>query len=295
MNLTQLKFVIATAQLESFSKAADLCNVTQPTLSNGVAKLERQLAGKIFQRTTRKVSLSSIGQALLPTIESILKQEQLLYLQAREFSNPETLVFKIGMSPLLNANLVSLLTSAYKNLNSGVEILLIEDNLNQLEDKLKNNQLDLILIPIIHSRADKSSIFLYEEALFYIENQQNNNAADIQIADIANDTFVMVPDSCGLSEITRSLIRTSRLDIIEYEGKAMSYQVLADWASNGLGSAILPKSKIAAHINKQKIYNESKPAIIQFQAKWVPGEKQPVQKMIEYFRKNAPQIISGIA
>ncbi|NQZ30990.1 MAG: LysR family transcriptional regulator [Oceanospirillaceae bacterium] len=295
MNLTQLKFVIATAQLESFSKAADLCNVTQPTLSNGVAKLERQLAGKIFERTTRKVSLSSFGQALLPTIESILKQEQLLYLQAREFSNPETLVFKIGMSPLLNANLVSLLTSAYKNLNSGVEILLIEDNLNQLEDKLKNNQLDLILIPIIHSRADKSSIFLYEEALFYIENQQNNNAADIQIADIANDTFVMVPDSCGLSEITRSLIRTSRLDIIEYEGKAMSYQVLADWASNGLGSAILPKSKIAAHINKQKIYNESKPAIIQFQAKWVPGEKQPVQKMIEYFRKNAPQIISGIA
>ena len=295
MNLTQLKFVIATAQLESFSKAADLCNVTQPTLSNGVAKLERQLAGKIFERTTRKVSLSSFGQALLPTIESILKQEQLLYLQAREFSNPETLVFKIGMSPLLNANLVSLLTSAYKNLNSGVEILLIEDNLNQLEDKLKNNQLDLILIPIIHSRADKSSIFLYEEALFYIENQQNNNAADIQIADIANDTFVMVADSCGLSEITRSLIRTSRLDIIEYEGKAMSYQVLADWASNGLGSAILPKSKIAAHINKQKIYNESKPAIIQFQAKWVPGEKQPVQKMIEYFRKNAPQIISGIA
>lgn len=72
MNFSQLNFVKTTSEFKSFSKAAEFCHVTQPTLSNGVSKLEEELGEKMFIRTTRTVRLTPFGDMLLPTIESIL-------------------------------------------------------------------------------------------------------------------------------------------------------------------------------------------------------------------------------
>lgn len=82
MNFPQLRFVEATARLKSFTRAAQFCNVTQPTLSNRVSNLEEELGEKIFERTTRTVRLTQFGESLLPTILSILSQEKMLHIKA---------------------------------------------------------------------------------------------------------------------------------------------------------------------------------------------------------------------
>ena len=133
MNFSQLKFVKAISELDSFSKAAQVCHVTQPTLSNGVSKLEVELGERIFVRTTRTVGLTAFGEILLPTIASILNLEEMIHLSAREYSNPETVVLKIGMSPLVSTEFVTLLANSFKAQNSKHEILLVEENLGTLE------------------------------------------------------------------------------------------------------------------------------------------------------------------
>jgi len=293
MNFAQLKFVKATASLQSFTKAADFCHVTQPTLSNGISKLEEQLGGKLFERTTRTVRLTSFGETMLPTVTSILNLEEMLYLQANDFANPDIRVFKIGMSPLLNTKFVALLTNSYKDQNSGIEIVLMEDSLIDLEDKLKNKELDVIFVPITNKKTYKNSMPLYEEELFFVSNQ--NSSEQVQVKDIRDNTFVMVPDACGLSEITRTLLRSTRNEVKEYEGKALSCQVLADWASNGLGSAILPKSKLESHISRHQVYSASKPSKIVFQARWQADNNESLNKMLQYFKKNISGIAKGIA
>ncbi len=294
MNFAQLRFVKATARLESFTNAAQFCNVTQPTLSNGVSKLEEELGERIFERTTRTVRLTRFGESLLPTILSILSLEEMIYVEAKEFSNPETVVLKVGMSPLLNTKFVALLTNSYKDQNSGLAILLIEENLEVLDEKLKNRELDLIFAPVVNKRSNKNSMLLYEEDLFLISND-SCSSSKVEVKDIRDNTFVMVPDSCGLSEITRSLLRTTRREVKEYEGKALSYQVLADWASHGLGSAILPTSKILPHISKQQVFISNRPAKISFQAKWLSKDNKPLKNMIQHFKKNVDEIVRGIA
>jgi DNA-binding transcriptional LysR family regulator len=137
-------------------------------------------------------------------------------------------------------------------------------------------------------------MFLYKEDLFFVDNT-SDSSSKVQIKDIRNKTFVMVPDSCGLSDITRSLLRTTRSEAKEYEGKALSYQVLADWASNGLGAAILPKSKILPHIQKQQVFTSNKPVRISFQAKWLSEDNRSLKDMIQHFKKNAKEIAKGIA
>lgn len=64
MNLSQLRFAQAVAELQSFSRAAEHCHVTQPSLSNGIAQLENELGGKLFERTTRSVHLTPFGKHL---------------------------------------------------------------------------------------------------------------------------------------------------------------------------------------------------------------------------------------
>ena len=294
MNFSQLKFVKATSEFSSFSKAAQFCHVTQPTLSNGVSKLEDELGEKIFVRTTRTVGLTAFGEMLLPTIASILNLEEMIHLNAREFSNPETVVLKIGMSPLVSTEFVTLLANSFKAQNSKHEILLVEENLGVLNEKLRNNELDLILVPIIKRSSRKNAIRLYDEDLFFID-KAGSTRSKVPIKDIRDKTFVMVPDSCGLSDITRSLLRTTRKEIKEYEGKALSYQVLADWASHGLGSAILPKSKILPHISKRQIFKSNKPVVVSFEAKWLSKDNKPLNKMIQHFKNNIDEIVSGIA
>ena len=294
MNFSQLKFVKATSEFKSFSRAAQHCHVTQPTLSNGVSKLEHELGQKIFTRTTRMVELTAFGETLLPTIASILRLEEMIHFSAKEFSDPETVVLKIGISPLINTKFVTLLTNSYKAQNGKHKVLLIEENLETLDEKLKNHDLDLILVPIVKKSSTRNSLPLYDEDLFFID-KADNEQSKVLINEIREKTFVMVPDSCGLSEITRSLLRTTRHEAREYEGKALSYQVLADWASHGLGSAILPRSKILPHISKQQIFKANKPAKISFEARWLEKENRPLKKLIQHFKSNIEEISSGLA
>jgi hypothetical protein len=70
---------------------------------------------------------------------------------------------------------------------------------------------------------------------------------------------------------------------------------LADWASHGLGSAILPKSKILPHISKQQIFKSNKPAKISFEAKWLSKDNRPLKKMLQHFKKHIDEIVRGIA
>ncbi|PHR22284.1 MAG: hypothetical protein COA38_18085, partial [Fluviicola sp.] len=266
----------------------------QPTLSNGVSKLEDELGQKIFARTTRLVELTPFGEMLLPTISAIIDLKQKIYSNVKEYSNPETVILKVGISPLVNTKFVALLTNSYKSQNDKHEILLIEENLSVLNERLKNHELDLILVPITKKSSNKNSIRLYDEDLFLIDNLVNSESY-VPLNDIRDRTFVMVPDSCGLSEITRSLLRTTRKEVSEYEGKALSYQVLADWASNGLGSAILPKSKILPHISKQQIYKSKKPVKIIFEARWLSSENKALNNLINYFKKNVEKIALGLS
>lgn len=260
-----------------------------------MSKLEEELGEKIFTRTTRLVRITPFGEMLLPTIASMLQLEQMIKQSAKEYSNPETVVLKIGMSPLISTKFIAPLTNSYKAQNSNHEVLLIEDNLSVLKEKLANQELDLILVPAVTKAPDKNFMPLYEEDLFVINDHTPAGAATVLVDDIRDETFVMVPDSCGLSDITRSLLRTTRREIKEYEGKALSYQVLADWASHGLGSAILPESKILPHISKQQICKSDAPARIAFEARWSSAENKPLKKLLQHFKMNIGSIVSGIA
>lgn len=282
MNFSQLLYVKTTAELGSFSQAAHDCNVTQPTLSNGISKLEAELKHKIFNRTTRAVSLTRFGQQLLPNIERILALKLEINQQANLFDHPLKTTIKLGFSPLINSHIFTQLIEEYKQTNQDISVIFIEDNLTELESKLKDQQLDMILIPMVDKKLSQNEVKLYQEDLFLVD-AKTDQASEIELDNIRDRTFVMVPDSCGLAAITRTLLRTNIKNITEYEGKALSYQALADWASNGLGVALLPKSKIADFTQSQKLVKTNQAVKIGYKAKWLASNHFKINALIQHF------------
>jgi DNA-binding transcriptional LysR family regulator len=297
MNLAHLKFVIATAELKSFSRAAERCHVTQSTLSNGVAEVEEELGAKLFERTTRTVNLSPFGKAMVPLINSILSAESNLALQAKNYLNPEKALIKIGVSPLLNPGFTSVLTQSFRDKNPSYEIVLYEENLEHLQKMLVSNNLDFIFVPRVADFGKMKSLCLYDEPLVLITQAPDLLASkSVSPKTLRDEKFVMVPDSCGLARITREIFKKAKVPLNEYEGKAFSYSALTDWAQNGIGSAVLPKSKISKDTKSLPVMDSnSSVERIRFVAIGNTSSYSRFKAFTEHIRNTSGRLSKGLA
>jgi LysR family hydrogen peroxide-inducible transcriptional activator len=83
MTITQLEYIIAVNEHRNFVKAAEKCNVTQPTLSMQIQKLERTLGVKIFNRSQLPVSPTPIGETIIEQAKIVLAENQKIYAIAK--------------------------------------------------------------------------------------------------------------------------------------------------------------------------------------------------------------------
>jgi LysR family hydrogen peroxide-inducible transcriptional activator len=65
MNLQDFRYIAAVSSLRHFGRAAEACNVSQPTLSSQIRKLEEELGVALFERTNKRVELTPIGEHIL--------------------------------------------------------------------------------------------------------------------------------------------------------------------------------------------------------------------------------------
>src|SRR6478609_4922414 len=73
MELQQMRYVIAVAEMNNFTRAAQRCLVVQSALSHQIARLEKELGARLFERTSRRVRLTAAGAAFLPAARQCLE------------------------------------------------------------------------------------------------------------------------------------------------------------------------------------------------------------------------------
>lgn len=288
MNLSQLRYVQALAKTGSFTLAAEQCHVTQPTLSNGIAQLEQELEESLFMRTTRTVSLTPFGQHILPFVDKVLSAQTELLHETRNFVHPSRKVIRIGTSPLIRASWLVPMLEKFRKTLPDIEIILHEQNMADLYRMLDDDLLDFVFGIADTRKSSWSTAFLYREPLYYIPRGTKYPEGDesLTFESIAGETFVMVPDVCGLARATRALFRSHRRKLNEYPGEALSYQVLEEWAGLGLGAAILPKSKLLR--SERKAYaltdKEGRELTLSFEAIWLNTRQRPdyLQQFAEF-------------
>ena len=213
---------------------------------------------------------------------------------------------RIGLSLLVDPRRVSDVLQPYLAEHPGVETFFKECYLGDLEQRLHDGQLDIVIRPRAGSGPVPKSVVrtsFYEEDLFYLARQTGNAAAGegaVWLKDIAGEVFVLGPDGCGLAAMTRNLFEKAGATLKEYTGQALSYQVMLDWADIGIGATILPESKITSPFREKArrlMLTPKKPARASFEALWMRDTAYPrhVIDMHRHFLDRVPLLLGGAA
>ncbi len=272
MNLNQLRYLLSLAQTCSFKAAAKDCCVTQPTLSNGIAQLEDELGGKMFRRTTRHVELTPFGQFMIPLAQSVVEAKEELEQSAAAYFNPKNKILRIGLSPVVAHPQFSPCLRALKGTDKWMDVFLKQCFMNDMEKRLFEETVDIIIQPEQSKKAYGTSRFLYQEPLFYLPPQTdiapNPTSEPIFIETLDNQPLILT-NGCGLSDVIFDLFDAHNITLNPYPGQALNYQVVNDWAELGLAGGILPKSHLPhSSESLHPLINKEGPLFIRYQAVW---------------------------
>ncbi|MFJ4815018.1 LysR family transcriptional regulator [Streptomyces sp. NPDC088801] len=283
MNVEGLRYAQAVSRTKSFSAAARDYGVTQPALSNGVARLEEELGVRLFDRSPRGVRPTAHGAVVLPMIDHALGALDSIVAEARRLTRPATGGIRVGVSPLIGADLVACAFDAARGLSRPRELVLREADLGMLRAALRSGELDVLLVPAVEAMpAYRHRIILSEPVVVVDPAGAPGAEGPLELDAAAGADYILVPDTCGLTTFTTQLFRGQDLALRTYPGEAATYRVLDEWAGIGVGAALLPRSKITRrHASCRPLVRAGTPVEISYEAVW--SRSNPLAADLEEF------------
>lgn len=189
MTLQQLEYIIAVYRHKHFAKAAEYCNVTQPTLSSMIQKLEDELGVKIFDRKKQPITTTDIGKLVIDNAWNVLRRAKRLKEAVEEEKHSLTGTFKIGIIPTIAPYLIPRffpqLMSKYPNL----DVRISEMKTEEIKTALKRGDLDAGILALLEDMEEFNRDHLFYEQFFtYIaENDDLHQHSSIKTSDLADE------------------------------------------------------------------------------------------------------------
>ena len=161
MNTKQLAYVITLAQEGSFSKAADALNITQPSLSQYIKKIEKQVGLELFDRTNGDVRLTDAGRIYIEAGRRILSIEHQMENSFTDLQSNKTGSLIIGAAPYRAVSMLPTIARSFQSIHPGMHLVVREGTTAELVEGMEHGEYDLALtlLPI------DERVFVWEEVM----------------------------------------------------------------------------------------------------------------------------------
>ncbi|MGE0725685.1 MAG: LysR family transcriptional regulator [Alphaproteobacteria bacterium] len=146
MELQQIRYFLAVADLLNFTRAAERCNVTQPALTRSIQRLEEELGGLLFRRERSRTHLSDFGHLLRPRLEQILAQAEATKSTARSFLKLDSAPVGLGVMCTVGPMRFIGFLAAFQATHPGIEVSLHEEPGPTLAESLVMGARDLAVL-----------------------------------------------------------------------------------------------------------------------------------------------------
>ncbi len=246
MNLRDLKYLVALADLRHFGKAAEACFVSQPTLSTQIMKLEEELGVTLFERAPRKVMLTAVGQDVVQRTRRILADVEDMKEAALRSRDPASGTLRLGVFPTLAPYLLPHVVPALRQQFPQLELLLVEEKSDVLLQRLHEGKLDaaLLALPIHDEQLHAQPLF---EEPFLLAAPAGHPLAQKKVlsgSDLDHETLLLLEDGHCLRDQALDVCRLSGAQ--EKSGfRATSLETLRQMVAAGVGVTLLPQ--LATH------------------------------------------------
>lgn len=189
MTLQQLEYIIAVYRHKHFAKAAEYCNVTQPTLSSMIQKLEDELGVKIFDRKKQPITTTEIGKLVIDNAWNVLRRAKRLKEAVEEEKHSLTGTFKIGIIPTIAPYLIPRFFPQLMSKYPNMDVRISEMKTEEIKTALKRGDLDAGILALLEDMEEFSCDHLFYEQFFtYIaENDELHQHSSIKTSDLADE------------------------------------------------------------------------------------------------------------
>lgn len=255
LSLKQLSYLLAVADTLNFTRAAELCFVTQSTLSGGIAELERTLGVRLVERDRQYVALTPIGLETARRAQDILSAGNDLVAKAGQAIDPALGHFTLGMIPTIAPFLLGTILGQVRTQFPDLRLNVRESQTRALLDEVENGELDAALIALPFELGKLQVFKLFDEKLHWVAHQKDAlfNRKKRHLTEIDASKLLMLEKGHCLRDHTLSACNTNRRNnalgdhgLVEVTNLSTIVQLV----NSGLGSAMLPAMAIQAGILK---------------------------------------------
>lgn len=244
MNLRDLVYLDALAQHRHFGRAAEACDVSQPTLSSQIRKLEDELGVQLLERTNKRVDLTPVGARILEHVNVVLHATAAIRDVARAARDPLVGPIRLGVIPTLAPYLMPYILRPMHEAYPDLTIDLWEDQTQALIDSLRNHRLDAALLATKAEAPEVTEIALFDEPLMAAlpRNHRLAKKNTVREEDLADELLVLAEGHC-LANQALAACGTKHGRRAGWQGsmQAATLDTLVNLVAAGYGATLIPQ------------------------------------------------------
>ncbi|MBP7951337.1 MAG: LysR family transcriptional regulator [Verrucomicrobiales bacterium] len=243
MEMHQLRYFLAVVKTGSFSRAAQECHVSQPSLSQQILKLEEELGEALFERRPRGVALTQAGQALAPSARSILLEADEAQRRVREARGDIRGTVTLGVLPTIAPYLLPDLLRQFSEKYPDAGVVVQEDTTARLLMALDATEVDLALLSLPVDAPFVAITRLFEDELLLAVPPEHRLAAlpNVTLPDLSGEDFILLREGHCLADQAQDLCRMQADFRPKIACRSAQLETVLALIRGGLGISLIPK------------------------------------------------------
>ncbi|WP_417854874.1 LysR substrate-binding domain-containing protein [Xanthomarina gelatinilytica] len=243
MTITQLYYVLAVSENKNFTKAAEKCFVTQPTLSMQIQKLEDELDILIFDRSKKPIELTEVGKKIVTQAKNIVNESyriQDIVDQQKGFIGGE---FKLGIIPTIMPTLLPMFLKTFIKKYPKIKLKIEELTTEEIISRLNEGHLDAAIAATpLEIETIKERVLYFEPFVAYIpEHHRLHSKQKISTSDLDIDDMLLLEDGHCFRDGVINLCKTFKNQVdTNFQLESGSIETLVKLSNEGLGMTLLP-------------------------------------------------------
>ena len=181
MEMHQVRYFLAVAEELNFSRAAEKCNVSQPSLSRAIQLLEGEFGGQLFRREHSRTHLSDLGKMIRPHLQTVYNAAKKAKELSRDVTKMQKTPFKLGIMSTISPNEIVDLIAALEARYEGLELRLCDASAADLRKRLLVGDLEVVIYALPGEEADERTHVqpLFSEQMVIAVNRQHRLANEV--------------------------------------------------------------------------------------------------------------------
>lgn len=242
MELSQIRYYLALCETLHFARAAERCNVSQPSLTRAVQKLEQELGGLLVHRGRRLIRLTELGELVRPLLNEVLSNAARAKVAAARHSNGNRTVLRVGFSSSIGPVQLAPFLGEFIAQHLRVELTLVEGSLPRLNDLLFESAIDAAVVAYV-GVPDKRLRYhpLYRERIVVVspKGHRFEHLDSVRLSDLRDENFLF-RTNCDMGDFLLASCRRQG-----FEPRIVSRSAREDWVqsivASGFGITVMPE------------------------------------------------------